>query len=92
MSTRAYAFRSHFNLDEQHAILQERSGLTWRGGDSDYWGDYIVTRLPDEQTRIRVFIDGGRYVIDISHLASLPGAMPLDEAIRVVETHTAAPS
>lgn len=61
----AFSFRSAFDLDAMRALLVAEGSLPWRGGDNDLWGQYLATGFLDD-VRVRVFVDGERYVVDMS--------------------------
>ena len=65
MSTEAFAFRSPLDLAAIRARVAAEGSAVWRGGDNDYWGAYLVARLR-EGTRLRLFVDGDRFVVEIS--------------------------
>lgn len=82
---RAYSFESDRDLDGLQAALGAREEISWRGGDSEDWGEYWVGRLRDGSSKIRIFVDRGRFVLDISHVPELAGTMPFDEIRELVE-------
>ena len=54
----------------------------WKGGDNDEWGEYLVTQPSETHARLRIFMDGDRFVIDISRVPRAPGA--LEQALGTV--------
>jgi hypothetical protein len=83
--SRAYSFESDLDLAGLRAALAARGDLEWHGGDNDSWGDYLVARLRDRSSKLRLFADGDRYVLDISHVPELAGTMPRGEIVDLVE-------
>ncbi len=65
MSAEAFSFRTPLNLAAIRALLVAEGSVVWRGGDNDFWGAYLVARLR-EGTRLRLFVDGDRFVVDIT--------------------------
>jgi len=47
-------------------LLTKEGSTSWRGGDNDFWGEYLVTRLPDDGAKVRIFVEKARFVIDVS--------------------------
>jgi hypothetical protein len=84
--TSAYSFESDHGLDDFEEILSKRSDLTWRGGDNDHWGVYWAAFLPDDTSELRIFIDRGRFVIDIQHIPQIPESMPFSQIVDLVQT------
>jgi hypothetical protein len=81
MSTEAFAFTSDRTLDEMYDLLNSAAPPSWRGGDNEHWGEYLVTST--ELARLRIFRDGPRYVVDISRVEEAPGA--LHQAVAMVQ-------
>jgi hypothetical protein len=75
MKGRAYAFRSSCSLSEILDRLKGDAKERWRGVDPDS-GDEYVTNTPTEegQAKYRIYLDGERYVIDISRVFEDPVA------------------
>ena len=69
---RAYAFRSDLSLDGMQARVSSTKGMTWEGGDNDVWGDYLWALFDDRTGMIRIFVDGSRYVVDVSRAIGTP--------------------
>jgi hypothetical protein len=67
VSTEAFSFHSEHTLEALRSLLDTDAALSWRGGDNDLWGPYLVARLPSG-TRYRLFVDKGRFVLDISRV------------------------
>jgi hypothetical protein len=83
--SKAYAFHSDLSLDEMFEILKSKSSLTWKGGDNDVWGEYLRTHLRDDLTKLRIFVDGSQYVVDIYHIPKAPESIPREEAVDTIE-------
>jgi hypothetical protein len=81
----AFAFDGDSSLDEMWRALNANGNLHWRGGDNDFWGEYIHARLSDGHTKLRIFFDDGRRVLDVAHIPEIPGTMPREQALAVVE-------
>jgi hypothetical protein len=82
---KAYSFVSAQSLDEMASVLRAAGPLEWKGGDNDHWGDYYVARLRDNSSRLRIFVDDGRYVVDISRQKS-PEIVAFSEVMNLLET------
>ena len=67
--------------------MSARGDLTWRGGDSDHRGEYWAAFLRDDISRLRVFVDRGRFVIDMWHNQQIPESIPFAEILDLVEHH-----
>jgi hypothetical protein len=82
VSVEALAFRSPHTLREIRELLRSEGSFKWKGGDNDEWGEYLVTEPAGIHARLRVFVDGDRFVIDISRVPRAPAA--LDQALGTV--------
>lgn len=61
----ALAFECALSFDALYDRLNELGPWTWRGTESDTYGDYLVTR-PGEGVTIRIFDDKTRWVLQIA--------------------------
>jgi hypothetical protein len=59
--------------------LNAEGSAAWRGGDNDHWGEYLVTNIADGGTKLRLFMDADRYVLDIAYFRPRPGPLSLEE-------------
>lgn len=66
MTYDAFSFETQHDLVAVRSLIGEEGSSAWRGGDSEVWGAYLVTRLPVDGTRLRIFLDDGRFVIDLA--------------------------
>jgi hypothetical protein len=71
----AYSFASSLDLDAMKLTLNCGS-YAWRLADNETYGLYLVTRLADGISRLRIFPDGERFIIDIRSNSSRPEAIP----------------
>jgi hypothetical protein len=85
LSEGACGFRSDLTLDDMQKRLNVKGNVAWRGGDNDHWGEYISAWLNDNLTRIRIFRDRDRYVLDISSVDPAPGSLPYDDVVAWAE-------
>jgi hypothetical protein len=81
----AYSFQSDLSLNQMHSILHVRSGLDWKGGDNDFWGEYLICRPNNSHSKLRLFIDDGRFVIDMSTLPGEKDMLSYEELQEIVE-------
>jgi hypothetical protein len=81
----AFAFDGDSSLDEMWRALRAAGKLLWRGGDNDFWGEYIHAWLADGHTKLRIFFDEGQRVLDVSHIPEIAGSLPLEEVLATVE-------
>jgi hypothetical protein len=81
----AFSFRNDQTLDEIWRRLRAESALEWQGRDSDLMGEYIIARLGDGSTKLRLFKDGDRYVLAIGYLPPPEGPTPLQQILDRVE-------
>jgi hypothetical protein len=85
-SANAYSFLSDLSLDEMYAVLNERSGLEWLGGDNDFWGEYYYTLVDEGGAKLRLFVDEEkRFVIHLSTLEAAADMMSYEELQAIVE-------
>ncbi|HEY0993210.1 MAG TPA: hypothetical protein VGD80_39425 [Kofleriaceae bacterium] len=61
----ALAFECGLSFEALHDRLNELGPWTWRGTESDTYGDYLSSR-PGEGVTIRIFDDKTRWVLQIS--------------------------
>lgn len=80
MSAWARRFRSHLSLDQIRVALNAEGSTSWRGAESDLWGEYVVGR-PDPGGKVRIFRDADYIVIEIS------GTSDPDPSVQYVLSH-----
>lgn len=74
---RAWSFASHLALDEMRRPLERASRREWMERDSAWYGDYLslIMREPhDEVTRLRIFEEKERFVLDLRFRSQHPNA------------------
>jgi hypothetical protein len=82
----AYSFQSNYTLEQMRLVLNSQSGLAWKGGDNDFWGEYLIARPADSDSKLRIFIDeNGSFVIDLSTYPGEEGMLTYAELQGIVE-------
>jgi hypothetical protein len=66
MSVKAFAFHADHDFAQIRNALTSRGAISWRGGDSEVWGEYLVARVAEGRVKLRVFVDGQRFVFEAS--------------------------
>ncbi len=75
----AYAFRSPLRFSEMLEELNRTTPWTWVMGDSETFGDYLVTRPYKRFSKFRIVEETGGYLFDIFYDFDDPEAADLWE-------------
>lgn len=73
---RAWSFSTRLDLDAIRGALGQASGRRWIERDSAWYGDYIssITTTDDEVTKLKVFEEEARFVLDLRFSSTRAGA------------------
>ena len=73
----AYAFKCDKTLEELFGHLNAETTWKWYQRDSDYFGEYISSRVVPDYAMLKIFVEKDNFVLDIRYDAN--GPKPDDE-------------
>jgi hypothetical protein len=73
---RAWSFATRLDLEAMRGALERASGRRWIERDSAWYGDYLssITSTDDEVTKLKLFEEETRFVLDLRLGSGRPGA------------------
>lgn len=80
----AYAFESGLDLKAMSERLNTHGPFRWGMGDSDTWGDYLITRPFGDRTKLRIVEEEDRFIFDIEFRSEALDAAEIWERLHAV--------
>ena len=77
----AYSFTTTLKFPELLNRLNNDGPWRWMGRDSDHYGDYISCLGGPDASRLKVFQEGDKYVLNIRYKSDAPNAAVEWEAL-----------